>query len=377
MAAALLVVVGATFYAMINVAGFPNAPVVLLASVVGVYMAMNIGANDVANNMGAAVGSGALKMTSAIVIAAVFEAAGALIGGGDVVDTISKGIIDPAAFSDSGQFIRLMLAALLAAAVWINLATWVGAPVSTTHSIVGGVLGAGLAAAGMSSANWPVMGKIAASWVISPLLGAIVAAVFLAAIKAAIVYRQDRVTAAKKWVPVLVGILGAAFAAYLSIKGLKHVWRPDMATISLVSLVTFGLIHAIVRPMVAASAKTMENTRQDVSRLFTIPLICAVALLCFAHGSNDVANAIGPLAAIVHSSSESGIAVKVNIPHWVMLLGALGLTAGLGIYGAKMVRKVGYEITEIDRIRAFAVALSSSITVIFASALALPVSSTH
>lgn len=374
---ALLVVVGTVAYVMIEVGGLPQAPIIILASIVGVYMAMNIGANDVANNMGATVGAGALTITGALVIAAVFEGAGALIAGGDVVGTISKGIIDPAAISDSGQFIRLMLAALLAAAIWLNLATWVGAPVSTTHAIVGGVLGAGLAAAGMSSANWPVLSKIAASWVISPVVGALVAAAFLAAIKATIVYRRDRVAAAKKWVPVLVAFMGAAFAAYLQMKGLKRVWQPDLLTIFLLSLASAGLIFMIVRPLVAASAKRMENTRDGVARLFTVPLICAAALLSFAHGSNDVANAIGPLAAIVHSAGESGIAAKVTIPLWVMLVGTIGLAAGLGIYGGRMIRKIGFEITEIDRIRAFSVALSSAITVICASALALPVSSTH
>ena len=377
LAAGLIFVIAAAAFAMMQVTGLPHAPVVILASVVAAYMALNIGANDVANNVGPAVGSGALTMVGALVMAAVFEAAGALIAGGDVVDTISKGIIDPRTIPDSGSFIRVMLAALLAAAIWINLATYVGAPISTTHSIVGGVLGAGLAAGGMSSANWAVMGKIAASWVVSPVLGAAVAALVLVGIKAAILYRQDRVAAAKKWVPVLVGILGATFSAYLIMKGLKRVWRPDAVTIVALSLAGYWLVYVIVRPIVAVAAKTMENTRDSVNGLFTIPLICAAALLCFAHGSNDVANAIGPLAAIVHSATENGIAAKVSLPEWVILVGAVGLAVGLLVFGAKMVRRVGSEITEIDRVRAFAVALSASVTVILASALGLPVSTTH
>ncbi len=377
LAAGALLLIGTAVYVTIEMAGSAHALVVVLAGVVGAYMALNIGANDVANNVGPAVGSGALTLAGALAIAAVFEPMGALIGGGDVVDTISKGIIDPEAVPGTGSFVRLMLAALLAAAVWINVATYVGSPVSTTHSIVGGVLGAGLGAAGMSSVDWTVMGKIAASWVISPVLGAAIAAAFLAGIKWAIVFRRDRVVAAKRWVPVLVGIMGAVFSAYLMIKGLKRVWRPDTATILAVSLASFGLVYGMVRPMVAAAAKTMENTREDVSRLFTIPLICAAALLSFAHGSNDVANAIGPLAAIVHGVGQGGVAAKVTIPHWVMLVGAVGLAAGLALYGGKLVRRVGSEITELDRLRAFAVALSSAITVIVASALALPVSTTH
>ncbi len=372
-----LVLIGTAAYVATQVAFLPHGLVVIVASVVGVYMAMNIGANDVANNIGAAVGSGALTMAGALAVAVVFESAGALIAGGDVVDTISKGIIDPDAVAGPASFVRVMLAALIAAAVWINLATYVRAPVSTTHSIVGGVLGGGLAAAGMASVDWVVMGKIAASWVISPVLGAAVAAAILAMIKVSIIYRDNRVAAARQWVPVLVGVLGATFAAYLMLKGLKKVWQPDSATIALLSLATFAVVYGGVRPMVAAASRGMSNTREEVNRLFTVPLICGASLLAFAHGSNDVANAVGPLAAIVHIAAAGTVAAKVSIPPWVMLIGAMGLGAGLALFGAKMVRRVGTEITEIDQARAFAVVLSAAITVIIASALALPVSSTH
>ena len=300
-----------------------------------------------------------------------------VIAGGDVVRTIEKGIIDPEAIASTESFIRLMLAALLAAAVWINLATLIGAPVSTTHSIVGGVLGAGVAAAGFWVVDWGVMGKIAASWVISPVVGGVVAAAFLAFVKWAIVFRGDKIAAAKTWVPILVAVMGAVLSAYLLTKGLKRVWTVDTATVLAVSGAAFAMIYFIVRPMVAEAAKTMRNTREDVGKLFNIPLIGAAALLCFAHGSNDVANAIGPLAAIVHAASEGGVAAEVAVPFWVILVGALGISMGLALYGGRMVKRVGTEITEIDRLRAFTVALSSAITVIVASALALPVSSTH
>ena len=374
--AGLAMLVGATAYVATEVAGHPQALVVVVAGLVGMYVAMNIGANDVANNVGAAVGSRALTMTGALAVAVVFETAGAVFAGGDVVGTISKGIIDPRRVA-ADEFVWLMLAALLAAGVWINLATYIGAPVSTTHSIVGGVLGAGMAAAGIAVVDWPVMGKIATSWVISPLMGAAIAAALLAFIKAAIIFRGDRIAAARKWVPVLVAVMGAVFAAYLMVKGLKRVWRPDAATVLAVSGAAFATIFVIVRPMVAAAAETMENTREEVGRLFTIPLIGAAALLCFAHGSNDVANAIGPLAAIVHAVGEDGIAATVTVPPWVVVIGALGLSAGLALFGGKLVKTVGTEITEIDRLRAFTVALSAAVTVIIASALALPVSSTH
>ncbi len=375
--AGMLLLAGAALYIATEAAGQPQLAVIVVAGVIGAYMAMNIGANDVANNVGAAVGSGALTMIGALAVATVFEALGAIVAGGDVVGTIKKGIIDPESIADAATFVRLMLAALAAAAVWINVATLVGAPVSTTHSIVGGVLGGGVAAAGIEVVDWAVMGKIAASWVISPLLGAAIAAAFLAFIKAAIVYRKDRIAAARTWVPVLVAVMGAAFAPYLMMKGLERVWTVDAATVIAVAGATFAMIYCIMRPMVAAASKTMANTREDVGRLFGIPLIVSVALLSFAHGSNDVANAIGPLAAIVNAVSAGGVASKVAIPPWVMLVGALGISAGLALYGGKMVKRVGSEITEIDRLRAFAVALSAAITVIIASALALPVSSTH
>ncbi|MEE9210700.1 MAG: inorganic phosphate transporter, partial [Kiloniellales bacterium] len=375
--AGLAMLVGAAAYVGSEASGQEQILVIVIAGVIGMYMAMNIGANDVANNVGAAVGSGALTMIGALAIATVFEAAGAIIAGGDVVDTIKKGIIDPGGVADAASFVRLMLAALFAAALWINLATIFGAPVSTTHSIVGGVLGGGIAAAGLDVVDWAVMGKIAASWVISPLLGALIAAAFLALIKAAIVYRSDRIAAAKTWVPILVAIMGAVLSAYLMMKGLKRVWRADVATVIAVSAAAFFMIYFIVRPMVAAAGKTMKNTREDVGRLFTIPLIISAAMLCFAHGSNDVANAIAPLAAIVNAVAQGGVAATVAIPFWVMLVGAVGLSAGLALYGGRMVKRVGKEITELDRLRAFTVALSAAITVIIASALALPVSSTH
>jgi PiT family inorganic phosphate transporter len=187
-----------------------NTLVVVIAAGFGAYMALNIGANDVANNMGPAVGANALTMGGAIAIAAVFESAGAMLAGGDVVSTIAKGIIAPQSMQTASIFIWAMLAALLSAALWVNLATWVGAPVSTTHSVVGGVMGAGIAAAGFAAVNWPTMYKIAASWVISPVLGGVIAALFLWFIKNRIVYRDDKISAARVWVPVLVGIMGGA-----------------------------------------------------------------------------------------------------------------------------------------------------------------------
>ncbi len=354
-----------------------NAALVVVAAILGGYMALNIGANDVANNVGPAVGARALTLVGALVIAAIFESAGALIAGGDVVNTISKGIIDPSMVKDNTVFVWAMMAALISSAVWVNIATYVGAPVSTTHAVVGGVMGAGIAAVGFQLVNWGTMGAIAASWVVSPLLGGLIAAVFLAFIKINIIYQADKIAAARRWVPLLVAIMAGAFGCYLSIKGFKRIWRPDAATVALIGIAIFFVVWAVMRPLIRRQSEGMENRNQSLRALFRIPLICSAALLSFAHGANDVANAIGPLAAILHSVQFGDIAAKVAIPVWVMLIGAFGISLGLFLYGPKLIRMVGVRITKMNPMRAYCVALSAAITVIVASWLGLPVSSTH
>lgn len=364
-------------FASAYVTGESGTFTILAAALIGAYMALNIGANDVANNVGPAVGAKAITMGGAIAIAIVFESAGAMIAGGNVVSTISKGIIDPASVADASIFIRVMLAALVSAALWINLATWLGAPVSTTHSVVGGVMGAGIAAAGLSAVNWPTMGSIAASWVISPVIGGVIAAAFLAFIKAMIIYQNDKIAAARRWVPLLIAIMTGAFTAYLAIKGLKKLISVDIQ-FALTIGSFFGILTLIItRPLIRHQSEGMENRSHSLRKLFRIPLICSAALLSFAHGANDVANAVGPLAAIVHAAQNGGVTAKVAIPMWVMVIGALGISFGLLLYGPKLIRVVGQQITKLNPMRAFCVALGAAITVIVASWLGLPVSSTH
>ena len=357
--------------------GRADQMIIIAAAVFGAYMALNIGANDVANNMGPAVGANALTMGGAIAIAAVFETAGALIAGGDVVSTISGGIVSPESLADRATFIWAMMAALISAALWINLATWLGAPVSTTHSVVGGVMGAGIAAAGLAAVNWPTMGQIAASWVISPVLGGAVAAIFLAFIKAKVEYAEDKIAAARRWVPILTAIMAGAFATYLSLKGLRKIINIDMGTALLVGLGIGILTLLITRPLVRRQSEGMENRKKSLKKLFGVPLVVSAALLSFAHGANDVANAVGPLAAIVHAVQDFDEATRVIIPLWVMIVGAAGLSFGLMLFGPKLIRMVGSQITKLNPMRAFCVALSAAITVIVASGLGLPVSSTH
>ena len=351
--------------------------VIAVAAAFGAYMALNIGANDVANNMGPAVGAKVLTMGGAILIAVVFETAGALIAGGDVVNTISGGIVAPEAVAAPEVFVWAMMAALVSAALWLNLATWMGAPVSTTHSIVGGVMGAGIMAAGFGAVNWATMGQIAASWVISPIMGGVVAALFLAFIKAKVNDVPDKIGAARRWVPLLIGIMAGAFAAYLAMKGLKK-----LVDVSLGSALVIGFVVGVVttlamRPVIRRQSEGMENRKKSLKKLFAVPLILSAALLSFAHGANDVANAVGPLAAIVHAVQDQGTAAQVSIPLWVMMIGAFGISFGLMLFGPKLIRMVGQEITKLNPIRAYCVALSAAITVIIASWLGLPVSSTH
>ncbi|MEZ5947554.1 MAG: anion permease, partial [Hyphomonas sp.] len=369
---AAIVLIGGTL-----LSGQDNGILITAAAAIGGYMALNIGANDVANNVGPAVGSKALTIIGALIIAAICESAGALLAGGDVVSTISKGIIDASTVPSADTFIWLMMAALISSALWVNLATILNAPVSTTHSVVGGVMGAGIAAAGINAVNWPTMGGIVASWIVSPVLGGIIAAIVLAFIKTAIIYRTDKIAAARTWVPVLIGLMAAAFGAYMSLKGISKLVKIDLIHALLIGLFIGLAAWAITMPIIRRQSRGMENRNQSLRQLFVWPLIFSAALLSFAHGANDVANAIGPLAAIVHTVEAGEIASKVHIPFWVMLIGAFGISFGLVLFGPKLIRTVGESITKLNPMRAYCVALAAAITVIVASWLGLPVSSTH
>ncbi len=394
---ALVFLAAVLIYSFATSGGVENSVFLAIAAVFGAYMAMNIGANDVANNVGPAVGAKALTMGGAIIIAMVFEAGGAFIAGGDVVSTIKKGIIDINAFgTDTDSFLWAMMAALLAAALWLNLATMAKAPVSTTHSIVGGVMGAGIASAGFGIVNWTTMGKIVSSWVISPVIGGIIAAAFLYSIKHTIVHKDDKMAASNKWVPIYVALMAWAFVTYLVLKGLKKIWpqlqagfndimffsvevtkKPTFATALLLGAIIAIIVFFWMKTRIKTRLKALKNNRKSVNKLFTIPLIFAAALLSFAHGANDVANAIGPLAAISDAVMTGGISAKAGIPIWVMGVGAFGIAIGLALYGPRLIKTVGSEITELDQMRAFSVAMAAAITVIIASQLGLPVSSTH
>jgi len=374
---ALVFVALAGLGALALMGGQTGTWVVVAAAGIGAYMALNIGANDVANNMGPAVGGRAVTLGGAILIAAVCETAGALLAGGDVVGTVSRGIITPESVAAPDVFVWAMMAALLAGALWINLATWLGAPVSTTHSIVGGVMGAGIAAAGFAAVNWPTMGKIAASWVISPVLGGAMAALFLAVVKNRVIYREDKIAAARAWVPLLIGIMGGVFATYMALKGVSKLVKFSLGEAVLIGVAVGVPLGLVMRPVIRRQSEGMENRTRSLKALFAIPLVFSAGLLSFAHGANDVANAVGPLAAIVHTVQDGAGSDRVTIPFWVMLIGGIGLSVGLVLFGPKLINIVGSEITKLNAMRAYCVALSAAVVVIIASWLGLPVSSTH
>ena len=235
------------------------------------------------------------------------------------------------------------------------------------------------------------MGKIAASWIISPVLGGVIAAIFLYVIKSQILYKEDKITAAKKIVPILVAVMAAAFLTYLTLKGLKHVWKdltellsflpqtkkPTFAIASIFGVIGAVITYVLVKPRIASKVVGMDNSRDAINLLFTIPLIFAAAMLSFAHGANDVANAVGPLAAVHDALTNLAVAKKAAIPLWVMVVGGVGISIGLALFGPRLIKTVGSEITELDQMRAFSIMMAAAITVVIASQLGLPVSSTH
>jgi PiT family inorganic phosphate transporter len=370
--------IGVVVLASLYMTDGPLGWVVVGAAVIGGYMALSIGANDVANNMGPAVGSRALTLGGAIVIAAICEASGAILAGGDVVSTISSDLIKADHPLSVTEFIVVMMSALLASAMWTHIATILGAPVSTTHAIVGAVVGSAVAAAGVGSVAWPIIGTITASWVVSPVLGGAFAAALLFFVKWSILFREDRVAAARRWVPILIAFMTGIFAMYMASKGLRRIVDIPAPAVLLIGLLSAALSFLLARPWVQRRSIGMENRRKQISTLFTLPLILSAALLSFAHGANDVANAVGPLAAVVAAVGGGGSEARVvELPFWVLAIGAAGISVGLSLFGPRLIRTVGEKITKMDPIRAYCVALSAAVTVLFASALGLPVSSTH
>ncbi|MBN9670339.1 inorganic phosphate transporter [Labrenzia aggregata] len=358
--------------------------VIAAASATAGYMALNIGANDVANNVGPAVGARVISLTGALLLAAVCETAGAFLAGREVVSTVSQDIFSSANIGDNLIFMQGMLTAMVASALWINFATFVGAPVSTTHSVIGGVVGAGMALGGVSAIDWSTVSAIALTWMTAPVIAGTIAAVLMAFMNRFVYYRRDRLEAAYVWLPVLLGLTGAIFTAFLLFKSVQHQLPLPGWLGACISLLTGLLVWRLYRTVIARRLPELEDNSRGLKELFAVPLMVTAALLSFAHGANDLANAIGPLAAIVSShAGDTDLSawyierVQSNVPIWVTGVGAFGISAGLLLFGRRLVTVVGKQITKLSPIRAFCVTLATAVTVLTASSLGLPVSSTH
>jgi PiT family inorganic phosphate transporter len=357
---------------------------IVLAVIFGFYMSWGIGANDVANAMGTSVGSGAITVRQAIIIAAVFEFSGALIAGGNVTNTIRNGIIDPTAMAGTPEVLLLgMLSALLAAAMWLMIASWRGWPVSTTHSIVGAVIGFALAAIGTEAVAWPKVMQIASSWVVSPVLGGAVSFLLMLSIRRLILDTEQPYQSARRWGPVYVFMVGFFISLVTLFKGLDHLNLELSVTGSFVAALLLGGLLALVgwsmiRKIRLDEAADRSFHFSSVEKVFTPMMIFTACAMAFAHGSNDVANGIGPMAAVVGIVQSGGqIASESVLPFWILLLGATGIVLGLATLGFRVMQTIGSGITELTPTRGFCATLAAAATVVLASRTGLPVSTTH
>lgn len=367
-----------------------------MALAFGFYMAWSIGANDAANAMGTSVGSKAITFKEAIIIAAIFEFGGAILAGGGVADTMRKGIVDPALFADLALFpqgngaeffVWGMMAALISAALWIHIAAFLGWPVSTTHSIVGAIAGFGCVAVGPSNVNWGSLAFIAGSWFTSPLIGGILAFLIFTAIRKFIIESDKPNRGVRIFAPLMSFPVFAILTWMLFTKGLKNVndslleWGID-DNVMMASSIAIGVIGAlglaayVQRIKIDPDAPSAERTA-SIEKIFRYLQIITACFVAFAHGSNDVANSIGPLAAIVNTVSLGTISAKVPVPTWVLLLGAVGIVIGLATYGYRVIETIGTKITEITPSRGFAAEFGAASTILVGSKFGLPLSTTH
>jgi PiT family inorganic phosphate transporter len=356
----------------------------IVAIVIGFYMAWNIGANDVANSMADAVGSRALTVFWAVILAAIFEFAGAFLVGSHVTDTVRKGIINPESFAADPHVLALgLVCALLAAAVWLNVASIFGAPVSTTHSIVGAIAGFGVMAADISEVDWGTVAKIISSWFISPIAGGLIGFITFKLITRFILAKPKPIAAALIGVPVCAFFTFATMSMATIYKGLKNLnldlSGPDALLVSsVVGLVAAVIVGIALRKRWKGSEEgSLAEQLAQVEKVFVVMVIMTSCSVAFAHGANDVSNAIGPLAAVVDIIKTNSVSAKVAVPLWILALGGAGIVVGLGTFGYRVMRTVGSEITEISPSRGVAADMGAMITVLVCSHMGLPISTTH
>ena len=361
-----------------------GSTLLILAIIFGVFMTWGIGANDVANALGTSVGSGAITVRTAIIVAAIFEFAGAALAGSNVTKTIRKGIIDPSQIADRPEILVYgMLAALLAAGCWLALASSKGWPVSTTHSIVGAIVGFAVAGIGIDAVNWGKISQIIASWVVSPALGGGIAFLLMMSIQQLIMNSEKPFKAAVRWAPMYIFLVGFVISLVTLFKGLKHLKIELGIGESFVIAAIIGVIVAVFGKIAVNRVKfDLEVDKKShiasVERVFAPMIIFTACAMAFAHGSNDVANGVGPLAA-VYGLIKSGGEVTQNLamPFWILALGGCGIVLGLATYGYRVMRTIGGQITSLTPTSGFCATVAAAITVVLASRTAMPVSTTH
>ncbi len=354
-----------------------------LAAAFGLFMAWGIGANDVANAMATSVGSKALTIRQAIVVAAIFEFLGAVLAGGEVTSTIRKGIVDAQLLSDSPDLLIYgMLAALLAAGSWLLIASHNGWPVSTTHSIVGAIVGFAAVGIGVDAVQWGKVGKIVMSWVISPLTAGFIAYLIYMSVQRLILHQDDPLARAKRYVPVYIFFAAFTITLVTILKGLKHVGLDlsieDSYVLAIVIAAAIAVLGAFFISRIEADPRAEKKDHfYTVERVFAVLMVITACGMAFAHGSNDVANAIGPLAAVIGIATTGSIAAESALPLWVLVIGGGGIVVGLATYGRHVIATVGKKITQLTPSRGFAAELAAATTIVIASGTGIPISTTH
>ena len=356
---------------------------ITLAALFGIFMAWGIGANDVANAMATSVGSKALTIKQAILVAAVFEFLGAVLAGGAVTDTVRKSIVDAGPIEGTPELLVYgMLAALLAAGTWLYIASRYGWPVSTTHSIVGAIVGFAAVGIGVDAVQWGMVGTIVLSWVASPLTAGFIAYLIYRSVQWLILRQEDPLEKAKRYVPIYIFFAAFTITLVTILKGLKHVGLDislrDSYILAIVIAVGISLVGALAIKRIKPDRKAEKSQHfHTVERVFGVLMIVTACGMAFAHGSNDVANAIGPIAAVISVAQTGAISAKSALPIWVLVLGGGGIVIGLATYGRRVIATVGKKITQLTPSRGFAAELAAATTIVIASGTGMPISTTH
>ncbi len=357
---------------------------IVLACAFGFFMAWGVGANDVANAMGTSVGSGALTIKQAIIVAAIFEFAGAYLAGGQVTSTIRKGMLDTNLLAGQPELLIYgMLASLLAAGIWLLVASRAGWPVSTTHSIVGAIVGFAAVGIGIDAVQWGKVGKIAMSWIISPAIAGIIGYWLYTSVQRLILNTSDPLKNAKIYVPFYIFLVGFVIALVTMFKGLKHIGLELSTAQNYIIAIAIGFVSMFIGMVAIRRLHFDPDADKDfhftnVEKIFGVLMMFTACAMAFAHGSNDVANAVGPLAAVVSIVEHGGeVTQKSALPVWILLLGGTGIIIGLVTYGHKVIATIGTGITQLTPSRGFAATLAAAVTVVIASGTGIPISTTH